>query len=82
MNAVKRILRFCLFVLAQGKVLQVRMESVDATNHTVTYQDPETHDMVTVPVTGGHCKLQWKIDWPMRWRVFDVDFENVWEGPD
>lgn len=58
-----------------GKVLQVRMESVDAKNHTVTYKDPKTQDMITLPVTGGHCKLQWKIDWPMRWCAFDVDFE-------
>ena len=23
----------------------------------------------------GHCKLQWKVDWAMRWYALDVDFE-------
>jgi len=23
----------------------------------------------------GECKLQWKVDWPLRWTVFDVDYE-------
>ncbi len=29
----------------------------------------------TVPVTGGHCKLQWKPDFGMRWAALDVDYE-------
>ena len=28
-----------------------------------------------VPVTGGHCKLQWKADWAMRWFAMSVDYE-------
>ena len=28
-----------------------------------------------VPVTGGHCKLQWKPDWAMRWFALEVDYE-------
>ena len=23
----------------------------------------------------GNCKLQWKVDWAMRWYALDVDFE-------
>ena len=30
---------------------------------------------VTVPVTGGRCKLQWKPDWAMRWFALGVDYE-------
>ena len=26
-------------------------------------------------VTGGNCKLQWKVDWAMRWMSLDVDYE-------
>jgi lysyl-tRNA synthetase class 1 len=26
-------------------------------------------------VTGGHCKLQWKPDWAMRWLALGVDYE-------
>jgi lysyl-tRNA synthetase class 1 len=27
------------------------------------------------PVTGGRCKLQWRVDWPMRWYALSVDYE-------
>ena len=26
-------------------------------------------------ITNGKCKLQWKVDWAMRWFTFNVDFE-------
>ena len=26
-------------------------------------------------IFNGKCKLQWKVDWAMRWFTFDVDFE-------
>ncbi len=58
-----------------GQVLQVRVISRDVDAATITYRDPETAELVEVPVTGGHCKLQWKADWGMRWRAFDVDYE-------
>ena len=28
-----------------------------------------------VDILNGKCKLQWKVDWAMRWFTFDVDFE-------
>ncbi len=56
-------------------VLQVPMESVDPAAGTVTYRDPETNDLVTLPVTGGAVKLQWKPDWGMRWSALGVDYE-------
>src|SRR6267154_2251990 len=30
---------------------------------------------VTLPVTVGHCKLQWKPDWAMRWVALGIDYE-------
>lgn len=58
-----------------GKVLQVPIIERDLENATVTYKDPETDEKITVPVTGGHCKLQWKVDWAMRWHALEVDYE-------
>jgi len=58
-----------------GVVLQVPIVAHDAKSGTVSYDDPETHERVTVPVTGGHCKLQWKPDWAMRWVALGVDYE-------
>lgn len=57
------------------QVLQVAMETVDPEAGTVTYKDPVTQKCVEVPVTGGACKLQWKVDWGGRWFVFGVDYE-------
>lgn len=28
-----------------------------------------------MPVTDGHVKVGWKVDWALRWYVFDVDYE-------
>ena len=58
-----------------GQVLQVPILDRDLSAGTVTYQDPETRDLVRVPVTGGRCKLQWKADWAMRWTALGVDYE-------
>src|SRR5882757_1685470 len=58
-----------------GVVLQVPISAHDVKAGTVTYDDPETKEPVTLPVTGGHCKLQWKPDWAMRWVALGVDYE-------
>jgi lysyl-tRNA synthetase class 1 len=58
-----------------GVVLQVPVIAHDARAGTITYEDPETKQPVTVPVTGGRCKLQWKPDWAMRWVALGVDYE-------
>ena len=28
-----------------------------------------------ISILDGQCKLQWKVDWAMRWHALDVDFE-------
>ena len=28
-----------------------------------------------ISILNGNCKLQWKVDWAMRWYALDVDFE-------
>ena len=28
-----------------------------------------------VSILNGNCKLQWKVDWAMRWYALDIDFE-------
>src|SRR3954471_10692763 len=58
-----------------GVVLQVPIVAHDAKAGTISYDDPETRSRVTLPVTGGHCKLQWKPDWAMRWFALGVDYE-------
>jgi lysyl-tRNA synthetase class 1 len=58
-----------------GVVLQVPVIAHDAKRGTITYEDPETQERFTVPVTGGRCKLQWKPDWAMRWVALGIDYE-------
>jgi lysyl-tRNA synthetase class 1 len=58
-----------------GKVLYVPILAHDAKAGTISYDDPDTQERVTTPVTGGHCKLQWKPDWAMRWTALGVDYE-------
>jgi lysyl-tRNA synthetase class 1 len=58
-----------------GIVLQVPIIEHDVKAGTITYEDPETKERMTTPVTGGHVKLQWKPDWAMRWAALGVDYE-------
>jgi lysyl-tRNA synthetase class 1 len=58
-----------------GIVLQVPVTEHDARSGTITYEDPDTRQSITTPVTGGRCKLQWKPDWAMRWYALGVDYE-------
>lgn len=58
-----------------GQVLYVPIVDHDARAGTISYDDPETKERVALPVTGGHCKLQWKPDWAMRWYALGVDYE-------
>ncbi len=58
-----------------GRVLQVPVIERDVAAGHIAYLDPETQERVEVPVTGGHCKMQWKADWAMRWVALGVDYE-------
>lgn len=57
-----------------GRVLYVPMKKVDAKAGTITFDDEDGRE-VTLPVTGGAVKLQWKPDFGMRWAALGVDFE-------
>lgn len=57
-----------------GKVLQATVVETRPAQGTIVYLDEEGNKQET-PVTGGHCKLQWKADWAMRWYALEVDYE-------
>jgi lysyl-tRNA synthetase class 1 len=57
-----------------GKVLLAKVTAHDVAKGTITYVE-EDGSLETVPVTGGHCKLQWKPDMGMRWAALEVDYE-------
>ena len=57
-----------------GCVLYVPIKSVSAEEGTITFDDEKGTEM-TLPVTGGNVKLQWKPDFGARWAALGVDFE-------
>jgi lysyl-tRNA synthetase, class I len=57
-----------------GKVLLAKVVERDVDKGTITYIE-EDGSQETVPVTGGHCKLQWKPDFGMRWAALNIDYE-------
>ncbi len=56
-----------------GKVLEVEIKSIDTKNKSIIY-DKDNKEYETL-VTGGNCKLQWKVDWAMRWIALKIDYE-------
>ncbi|WP_370033307.1 lysine--tRNA ligase [Qipengyuania mesophila] len=57
-----------------GAVLQVPVEVVDAEAGVVRFTD-EDGSTVEQSALGGMSKLQWKVDWAMRWYALGVDYE-------
>jgi lysyl-tRNA synthetase class 1 len=57
-----------------GRVLQVPVEVVDAQEGTVRFTD-EDGSVVEQSALGGQAKLQWKVDFAMRWVALGVDYE-------
>ncbi|KAK0349784.1 hypothetical protein LTR94_031682, partial [Friedmanniomyces endolithicus] len=56
-----------------GVVLQVPVEVVDAEAGTIAFQDEG--ERIVQSALGGLSKLQWKVDWAMRWVALGVDYE-------
>ncbi|WP_199502650.1 lysine--tRNA ligase [Qipengyuania sp. YIM B01966] len=59
---------------ATGRVLQVPVEVVDAAAGLIRFTD-EDGQVVEQSALGGQAKLQWKVDWAMRWVALGVDYE-------
>ncbi len=57
-----------------GRVLQVPVEVIDAEAGLIRFTD-EDSSVVEQSALGGMSKLQWKVDWAMRWYALGVDYE-------
>ena len=58
-----------------GDVLQVKIEEYKIDSKTIVFKDPSIDKLVETEIINGKCKLQWKVDWAMRWMAFGVDYE-------
>lgn len=56
-----------------GVVLQVPVEVVDAEAGLIAFDDEG--ERIVQSALGGLSKLQWKVDWAMRWVALGVDYE-------
>ncbi len=56
-----------------GKVLEIPLKSMNKKSGNLIF-DNHGSDLET-NILDGKTKLQWKVDWAMRWFTFDVDFE-------
>ena len=56
-----------------GAVLQVPVTVVDAEAGIVRFE--EDGRTIEQSILGGKSKLQWKVDWAMRWTALGVDYE-------
>ena len=58
-----------------GKVLQVKVKNLDRKNQRIEYFNPISSQTEYSSIFNGECKLQWKVDWAMRWYVLNIDYE-------
>jgi lysyl-tRNA synthetase class 1 len=56
-----------------GIVLQVPILEWNKKSGTIVFEDEGRK--TELPVTGGHVKCQWKVDWAMRWFALGIDYE-------
>ena len=64
---------FLPICLETGQVLEVPIIEIKKKEGKIIYQNG--NKKIETEVINGKCKLQWKVDWAMRWYVFDVDYE-------
>jgi lysyl-tRNA synthetase class 1 len=56
-----------------GKVLEVPIVEIKKKEGKIIYNN--NGEKIETKITNGMCKLQWKVDWAMRWYTFNVDYE-------
>jgi len=56
-----------------GKVLEAPVVEIKKKEGKIIYKNGDKK--IETEIINGKCKLQWKVDWAMRWYAFDVDYE-------
>ena len=56
-----------------GHVLEIPVKEINKENSKIIFDNKG--DDLELSILNGNCKLQWKVDWAMRWYALDVDFE-------
>ena len=56
-----------------GHVLEIPVLEIDKKKSKIVFDNKG--NKIEASILDGNCKLQWKVDWAMRWYALDVDFE-------
>ena len=56
-----------------GQVLEIPVKEINTKNSKIVFDNNGKE--LEASILDGNCKLQWKVDWAMRWFALDVDFE-------
>ncbi len=56
-----------------GHVLEIPVKKIDKKNFKIIFDNGDNE--LEKSILDGNCKLQWKVDWAMRWYALDIDFE-------
>ncbi len=56
-----------------GHVLEIPVKEINKEKSKIIFDNKG--DDLELSILDGNCKLQWKVDWAMRWYALDVDFE-------
>ncbi len=56
-----------------GTVLEIPILEVNKSKSNIIFDN--NGKKLESSILNGNCKLQWKVDWAMRWYALDVDFE-------
>ena len=56
-----------------GKVLEIPMLEILEDKNEIIFDN--NGKKYKTSILNGNCKLQWKVDWAMRWYALDIDFE-------
>ena len=56
-----------------GHVLEIPVIEIDQSNSKIIFDNKGKK--LESSILDGNCKLQWKVDWAMRWFALDIDFE-------
>ena len=56
-----------------GKVLEIPVLEISKEKSKIIFDNEGKK--LEVSILDGQCKLQWKVDWAMRWFALDIDFE-------
>ncbi len=56
-----------------GHVLEIPVLEIDKKKSLIVFDNKGKK--LEASILDGNCKLQWKVDWAMRWYALEVDFE-------